>query len=404
MTAPKLFYGYVVVGATFLTLLVVWAGYYTFGIFFRPVLDEFGWTRAMTSGAFSMSTIVTGVLAVLMGSLTDRFGPRLVMTFCGLMLSVGYFLMSRIGAVWQLYIFYGLILGVGMSGGYIPLMTTVARWFVRRRGLMMGVVVSGVGVGGLIGPPLANRIITAYGWRTSYLILGGVVTGIVLLSAQFLKRDPAQLGIVALGEDDLDIQASNSGIKSLSVREAIRTSQFWMVCGINCCFGIGLFSILVHVSPHVIDLGISPAIAAGVLATIGGSSFVGKLLSGRAADSIGSRMTLGIGLALMAAAYLLLASAITVWVLYVFAIIFGLAYGACVPSIPHLVAGLFGLSSNGAIFGTANVFFNIGGALGPFFTGLVFDLTGRYRIAFLSWAGVCLTGLILAAILKPRQL
>ena len=128
---PKIFYGYIVVAASFLIYMVMWGTYYTFGIFFKPFLVEFGWTRAMTSGAYSLSLILHGLLGIVAGKLTDRFGPRVVVTACGLLLGSGYLLMSQVSAIWQLYLFYGVIIGIGISGGFIPLVSTVARWFVK---------------------------------------------------------------------------------------------------------------------------------------------------------------------------------------------------------------------------------------------------------------------------------
>ena len=153
---PEFFYGYIVVVAAFLIMVAIFGLYYCFGIFFDPMLLEFGWTRAMTSGAFSLSMVVYGLLNVAVGGLTDRFGPRMVVTICGLLIGLGYLLMSQISAVWQLYLFYGVIIGAGMGGSFIALLSSVARWFVKRRGMMTGIVMAGIGIGTLIGPPVAS--------------------------------------------------------------------------------------------------------------------------------------------------------------------------------------------------------------------------------------------------------
>ncbi len=129
----KFFYGHIVVIAAFFVILAMHGLHYAFGVFFKPMLTEFGWTRAMTSGAFSLSQVVQGLLAIAMGALTDRFGPRVAMTLCGFLLGLGFLLTSQISALWQLYLFYGVIIGAGMGGAFVPLMTTVARWFVEKR-------------------------------------------------------------------------------------------------------------------------------------------------------------------------------------------------------------------------------------------------------------------------------
>ena len=145
---PKLFYGYIVVVVAFFVMAVMWGTYNAFGVFFNPVLAEFGWTRAMTSGAFSLSLLVSGLSAILMGRLTDRIGPRWVVTLCGFLMGLGYLLISQVTAVWQLYLFYGVIIGIAMGGSWVPLMSTVARWFSARRSLMTGICLVGLGIGG----------------------------------------------------------------------------------------------------------------------------------------------------------------------------------------------------------------------------------------------------------------
>ena len=158
---PSFFYGYVVVAVAFIIMTATIGTYYSFGIFFKPMSADFGWNRALTSGAFSLSWLVTGFLTIAIGWLNDRFGPRPVMTLCGLLAGIGFLLMSQVNTIWQLYAFYGVLIGAGLSV-FVPLLSTVARWFVKRRTLMSGIVVCGIGVGSLAIPPLANWLIQTY--------------------------------------------------------------------------------------------------------------------------------------------------------------------------------------------------------------------------------------------------
>jgi len=301
------FYGYFVVAASFLTMVGIWSAYYAFGIFFKPLLNEFGWTRAMTSGAFSLATLTSGFLAIAMGRLTDRFGPRPVMTVCGLFLGLGYFLMSSVSLIWHFYLFFGVIVGIGMSGSFVPIMSTVPRWFVSQRNAMTGIVASGIGCGGFIGPPVASRIISLYGWRISYMITSGIVILLVVLSSQFIKRDPAQMGQEPFGEKADDNLRPNTENEGFSLRQAVVTKPFWLVIGNMFCFGVCVFSIMVHISPHAIELGISPARAANILALVGGFGIAGKIILGRVGDLVGSRMTLILGFILMSVSLIFLA-------------------------------------------------------------------------------------------------
>ena len=167
---PPIFYGYFVVVASFFIVMVMYAAFYSYGVFFKPLLNEFGWTRAIISGAFSLSTILLGIMSILMGGLSDRFGPRIVLTLCAFLLGLGYFLMSQISTAWQLYLVYGIIIGTGMGGSFVPVMSTIARWFTKRRGMMTGIIAAGIGVGASVGPPTVHQLIFNYGWRISFII------------------------------------------------------------------------------------------------------------------------------------------------------------------------------------------------------------------------------------------
>ena len=395
------FYGYFIVAASFLILLVTFGAYYAFGVFFKPLVQEFGWSSAKTSGAFSLASIMMGLLGIGMGVLTDRFGPRLVMTSCGLLTGSGYFLMSRIGDLWQLYLFYGILVGAGMGAAFVPLASTVARWFVLKRSLMTGIIAAGIGVGALAGPPLASWLIWAYGWRETYALIGVVILTVVVLSAQFVKGDPSGLGIEAHGANGDGSTENNTASGGFSLKQAVATRQFWLVTGMFICFGFSLFSIMVHIVPHAVELGISVAKAAKILATIGGFSIIGKVMLGKVGDSLGSRHTFLMSNFLMSGSLLCLLQAKSLWLLYPSAAIFGLAYGGMVVAQSPMVAGLFGLKSHGLILGILLFTAMIGGAIGPLWSGYIFDSTGTYGFAFLTCAALSSVGLLLTAILKP---
>ena len=397
------FYGYVVVAVALFIMSLFWAIQYSFGIFFKPLINEFGWTRAMTSGAFSLCSIVHGLIAIVMGGLTDKFGARIVITVSAFFVGLGCFLMSRVASLWQLYLFYGIIMGVGMGGSFVPLVSGVARWFIVRRNLMTGIVAAGTGTGALIGPPFANRLIGMFGWRNSYAILACTVFVCVVLSAQFLRRDPAQVGQIAFGEKPCKQKNLDKGISGISLRSAVYSGLFWLFFATGFCYGFCVFAVMVHIAPHAIETGISPASAAKVLVTIGGLSIVGKILLGATADIIGSRRILIVGYVLMTSAFLFLVPARLASNLYLIASLFGFGYGGCTAAQPPIAAALFGLRSHGLIFGAFGVSVTIGAALGPLLSGYLFDVTASYQLAFLLCAFISLSGMLLASLLKQTE-
>ena len=384
-------------------MATMWGVYYAFGVFFKPVLNEFGWTKAMTSGAFSLASMMNGLLAVAVGGLTDKFGPRMVMTVCGLFLGLGFMLMSQISNVFHLYLFYGIFVGAGMSGSFIPLTSTVARWFFKRRGLMTGIVAAGSGIGALIGPPVASRLIPIYGWRTSYVILGSITLLVVVLSAQFIKRDPTQVGQIPYGKNQREQVGLNLRAEGLSLKEAVSSTRFWIFFTTGFCYGYCVFAIMVHITPHAIESGISAVRAANILAAIGCLSIVGKVLLGRVGDIVGNRRTLILGFILMSLALIGLVPAPIAWMLFLIAGLFGFAFGGIAVSHSPLVAELFGLRSHGVIFGVFGMSVGWGGAMGPLLTGYLFDVTNSYQMAFLLCAVISLAGILFAAFLRPEK-
>lgn len=290
-----------------------------------------------------------------------------------------------------------------MSGSYVSLLSTVARWFVKRRGTMIGIVTAGVGIGTLIMTPLANQLILVYGWRTSYIFVGVIALVFIVVAAQFLRRAPGGTGQVPDYADKENGDSTDLQPRQISLRVAIRTRQLWLLCSILFCWGFGLFAVLVHIVPHAIELGISATSAANILAVIGGATVAAKIILGSAVDRIGTKRTFIIGLALMSAALLWLLVARELWMLYLFAALFAFGY-ACGPVLmPTIVAEIFGLSSHGALLGIVNFAATISCATGPVLAGWLFDITGDYTLAFLVTAALAVAGLILAILVMPTK-
>jgi len=397
----KFFYGYIVVMASFLILVSMYGTLYSFGVFFKPVLSEFGWTRAMTSGAYSLCFLLSGAVAMATGRLNDRFGPRAIMSCSGLLLGLGYFLMSKISAIWELYLYYGVIVGVGMGGGIAPSLSTVARWFVKKRGLMTGITIAGTGTGTLVTPLIANWLISIYSWRTSFTIIGITVFILIVGLAQLLIRDPERKGLPPYGSETAVADRSNLEVAGLSLQKAVRTAQLWILFVIYVCAGFFIQVIIVHIVIHATGLGISPVSAASVLSIVGVGSLVGRVMGGGVSDRFGNKPTITVALILMGAGFIWLLVAKELWMLYIFAIIFGLTYGEILCMMSLLPAELFGLKSQGVILGITIFASTIGGSIGPVVAGRIFDMTGSYQITFMICVAAAIAGLILTIFIRP---
>jgi len=395
----RFFYGYVIVTAAFIILAMTEGALYTYGVFLKPLAAEFGWSRAAISGAYSLSMVLFGPCCIVTGRLNDKYGPRIVVTACGLIMGLGYLLMSQVHAIWQLYLFHVLAASVGVSI-FVPLTSTVARWFVKRRGLMTGFVVAGVGVGTVVMPPIANWLISNFGWRISYAFMGIMALVVITSASQFLRRDPISVGLLPYGDSDVTEAGLNSTRQGLSLWRAIHTGQFWILLVMLLLFNIYLHGVMVHIVPHAIELGISAAIGATVLSTIGGVGIVGRIVMGGVSDRIGSRLAITFCFLIPVLALFWLLAAKQVWMLYLFAVIFGFAYGGFVALQSPIVAELFSLGSHGVILGSIIVGGGIGAAIGPVVLGRIFDLTGSYNQGFLLCASIAVPGFILSLFLR----
>jgi len=248
---------------------------------------------------------------------------------------------------------------------------------------------------------MASQLIASHGWRTSYLILGIVALVLIVLATQFLKRDPGQLGLLPYGGNQAVAESLNFEAEGTSLLQAIRTGQFWMLGVMYFCFGFGLTAVMTHIVPHATDLGVSAIIAANILAIIGGTSIAGRLGIGSASDRIGNKSSLITSFILLTVAFLWLLATKELWMFYLFAILFGFAYGGLVVLMSPTVAELFGLRAHGVILGAITCIHFLGGASGTLAAGWIFDITDSYYFAFLVFAGLSVIGLILSSLLAP---
>lgn len=399
----KHFYGYAIAVTCFCMQAVGIGSYISFGVFIKPLVADFGWSRASISGAQSLALFLSALVGVAVGRLNDRIGPRWIVAFSGCFMGLGYFLMSGLEAIWQLYIFYGVIFGIGLSAIDIISLSTTARWFRKRRGVVTGLVKVGTGAGQVIVPMTAGLIIAKYGLSTAYPFLAILVLVSMLIFSQLLKRDPAQVGQVPDGA--LVATAETSAPEGgLSLRDTIHTSQFWMICAANLFSLFCLISIMVHIVPHAEDSGISPTLAASVLSAIGGASMGGRFFTGMAIDKIGNRRTMIACLIILILALLWLQVARELWMLYLFAAMYGIAHGGIFTVFSPIIAEYFGIKAHGTLFGISMFVGLGGGSLGAIVVGYIFDVTNMYNPAFWLLTVISVLSLVSITLLKAKPI
>lgn len=396
-------YGTLIFTACFMMQAVGIGTYVSYGVFFTPLLNEFDCSRVVISGASSLAFMVMGLVGMLIGRLNDRYGPRLLMSITAVFFGVGFSLMGQAASIVQLYLFYGVLVGIGLSSIDVIALTTIARWFGQRRGLMTGLTKVGTGAGQFVIPLVASLLIGAYGWRQATVLIGVTAGVILFLLAQVLKRDPGELVGATMSDNSSNPGSSRKEAAELGFGKARKTYQFRVLCMVNFLVVLILISILVHIVPHALDIGLSATEAAGVLSAIGGVSIVGRFLAGIGIDRWGSRTIMLISFLLLVTGLLLLLAAESLWMLYLFACVYGLAHGGFFTAVSPIAAETFGISSHGTILGIIVCFGTTGGAIGPLIAGQIFDMTGSYTAAFWSLIATGVIGFCVLLTLRPLE-
>ncbi|TVR04177.1 MAG: MFS transporter [Spirochaetaceae bacterium] len=408
--------GYSIVTASCVIQGTIVGAIFTYGVFFDALHAEFGWSRALISGGSSLASLVMGAGAMAFGRLTDQIGPRKILRLAAVMISVGYLLMSRMSAPWHLLVVYPLFIGVAFGSHDVVTLSTVARWFDRRRGRMSAIVKAGTGLGQVIGPAAAAILIAAFGWRSAYLWIAAITGPMVWLATGWMHRSPEDTGIthqdlpshpsvdpsVSPAVPEARGQISAATPAPVSARSIMRRPEFRRVAIAQSAVFFCAPIIIVHMVPYATDLGIDRAVAAGILSVLGGVSIAGRLLMGSVIDRVGGRSALLVCYAIMLASFVLLQFAGTAPLLYLFAVIYGFAHGGMFTAVSPLMAELFGMRSHGLLYGTVIFIATFSGALGPTIAGLVYDLIGSYRPAFLLLIVLILVAAASIASIRPH--
>ena len=386
----SVFYGWVVVGACFILSLIIFGTRYSFGVFFKSLETDFELTRAVTSGIFSVYMVFCIVFAILGGWALDRYGPRVVTLLMGIFTALSLVLTSQAKFPWQLFINYSLLFAIGTGAAYTILMSTTSRWFKKKRGLALGIVGAGTGLGTVVMAPFATYLITTFDWRRAFIIIGVIAGIVIVVLSGWLKKDPADIGALPDGEridyggDEIRGGAGGTQILSFTLRQALGTRSFWLVGSAWFLWSTCLHFILTHIVPYSIDLGISPSVASVVLGLIGFASIGTRLIMGGVSDRVGRRGSSVVCAIIQAMAILWLVWSRDQWALYVFAVVFGASYGGFDTTTVAIVGDTFGVANLGMVMGALIFGWGAGAAYGPAAGGLIYDINGSYAVAFLG--------------------
>ncbi len=413
----NVFYGWFVLVGAVVIVSTAYSMRYSFSVFYKAILDEYGWSRAETAAAFSLNMLVYGLISPFVGNFTDRFGPKRVLLAGAALLGLGLLGMSRMDSIWLFFGLFGVVMAIGINSlGYAVHNSYLPNWFVGRRGLAFGILLTSSGLGNVIASQYPHLIIW-FGWRTAYALMALITVAVTLpLVLLVIRGKPGEMGLLPDGADSIPGKASakrrNSIVvdkewaaKDWTVSMVARTPRFWLLFLSQMFSGVALNTNTAHQVIHLQDSGFDPVSAASVLGLVGVVTMAGSLISS-ISDRFGREVTFTIGGAgtVIAIFALMQATAAQAWLLYTYAIFWGIFFGLGSPALISGLADLFGGSHFGAINGLFMVGWGVGGAIGPWFGGFIYDATGSYDLAFLS----TMTSMVIACILfwlaAPRKI
>lgn len=392
---------WIVLGATFISLGMVYGIWYSYSVFLVALLREFGWSRSLLSGAFSLFVIVHGVLGPLSGWLASRAGLRRMVVAGGCVLGVGLFLVAETTAWWHLYLSFGAIVAVGVAlAGWLPSSLLVRGWFLDRVGTALGIASAGIGVGISAIVPLAQYLVDMVGWRWAYRILAVMIAGWVLPASLWLLRDPPAP----------TAHASPAGRPAAgacwTLAAALRSWPFWGLGAVFFTGNVATQMLMVHQVAYLVDHGVGALAAAAVAGTVGLVSIPGKIGWGILSDRTNRELAYTLAFCCVVASIgaLVLAGKNPATLLpYAYAMLIGLGYAATAPLAPAAASDVFGGPRFPVIFGTLHIANSIGSSTGAWIAGRIFDATGSYAAALWLALAMAVCSMSVLWIVAPRH-
>ena len=414
-----MYYGWIIVAVAFVTTGVGVNARTAFSLLFPPILDEFGWERGVTAGAFSFGFLVSAALSPTLGRLMDRRGPRVVIeTGVGLM-AVGLLLAPLVQRPWHLYATLGVLVGGGsVCLSYTGQALYLPNWFVRRRGLAMSIAYSGVGVGSIVLLPWLQRLIGASGWRTACWALGLLVLGLLAPLNLLLRRRPEDIGLRPDGDPAPSAAPGAAGARPDNVVDhawaavdwtlarAMRTARFWWIAAGYLLGLYAWYAVQVHQTRYLVEIGFGASEAAWALGFVSLAGMPGQIGLGHLSDRIGREWVWTVGCAGFVVCYvalLLLGRTPTAPLLYLMVVAQGMLGYGLTSVIGAIPAEIFQGRHYGTIFGTLMLASIAGGAAGPWVTGVLHDATGSYTAAFWLAIGASAASAVAIWLAAPRR-
>jgi MFS family permease len=394
----RLYYGWwVVIACAVIQFYLGGTFFQGFSALFNPIADEFNWSYAAISLAFTFRGFESGIMAPVVGILVDRFGPRRLMVTGVVISGLGFWFFSRIDALWNFYgAFLFLALGLSLGTGVVT-MTAVARWFRTRTGLAMGILTSGFGASGIL-MPLVVQFVDDLGWRESSLIFA-VGTAVLCLPLAFLIKDPPDLKTPAPQEKSSQIAKSvSAGTRPVDV---LKSREFWLLSLAVLFGGVAGQAIIVHQIPYLVSVGISRQTASVLVIVLSLSNVAGRLFFGYVGDKVEKRRAFAVSAAINAVGVLGFSLAVTAGQFIPALIAFGVGFGGLIPLRPALQLEFFGIKSFATIQGFLMISVTVASLISPIFAGWMFDAMGTYRWAFIVLAAATL--LTIPAVLWAKK-
>lgn len=413
--SQKIFYGWWIVVASFLILsFTSMTGSYGLSLFYKRLIDHFGWSRTALAGAISLSRLETGFLAGIEGFLVDKFGARRMILLGIVLSSIGMIILSLIESLLAFYLVFVILITFGRSlSSMVAIDTTIANWFIRRRGTAFGLLRTAVAVGAA-GVIIVAWFIDMYGWRTTFVAIGIATFILGIPNALVIRHRPEQYGLLPDGDTQPEEVNNDNNHKDendpqeepdigMSVMKALTSKPFWTL---SSGFGIRIMvtsAATLHAIPLVEDIGYSQTVAAAVLGSMGMVSIIGRLGGGLLNDYIGTKRVAVGSVCALAISCLILAYSQNIWHIWIFVAVYAPAYGCSAATMPAIKGDYFGRLNYGSIVGLSGMVQMAGSMLGPIFAAYVFDTTGDYRFAFLTFAVLLSISAGLFATLTPPR-